>query len=111
MSYQVPKDLKGEERLFIIPGINAPFYKKSIIYNGPATLISAIIGKITGNTIMFVSTLIVLNLIAYPLGNFKRSKKHFDNGFMDNDKLIKRRIYWRIKGGGNVYVSHKRRID
>ena len=33
MGHPVPKELKGEERLFVIPWLNVPVNKKSIIYN------------------------------------------------------------------------------
>ena len=52
MSYPVPRDLKGEERLFVIPQFNIPVYKKSILYNGPATLVALLIGKVIGNQIL-----------------------------------------------------------
>lgn len=107
MAHPVPKDLKGEERLFVIPGVNLPVTKKSLIYNGPATLIAVLIGKITGNQIAFLAFLIIFNVIAYPLGNTKVSRKKFDNGYMDNDMYLKKLIIWKIRRGGNVYVSHK----
>lgn len=107
MGHPVPKDLKGEERLFVIPGLNLPVNKKSLIYNGPATLLALILGRLTGNRIVFFSFLAILNVIVYPLGNSKRSKKKFDNGFMDNDMYLKQVLMWNIKGGGNIYISHK----
>lgn len=107
MSHPVPKELKGEERLFVIPGINIPVNKKSVIYNGPATLLAFIIGQISGNQLLFLFLLVVLNFVTYPLGNNKVSKKKFDNGFMDNDMLLKKFIKWKLNGGGNSYISHK----
>lgn len=111
MGHPIPKELKGEERLFVLPGINLPIYKKSIIYNGPATLIAVAIGQISNNQIVFFAFFILLNVIAYPLGNGKRGRKKFDNGFMNNDKLLKRLLIWKIRGGGNTYISHKKEGD
>lgn len=111
MAHQVPRELKGEERLFVVPVFNAPFYKKSLIYNGSVTLIAALIGKLSGNPILFIASLLILNVAVYPLGNSKRSKNKFDNGYMNHDKIIKQQILWRIKGGGNVYISHKKKGD
>lgn len=108
MGHPIPKDLKGEERLFVIPGINIPVYKKSILYNGPATLIAVIIGQVVSNQLVFLTLFVLLNIIAYPLGNGKRGRKKFDNGFMNNDKLLRQLLMWKIKGGGNTYISHKR---
>ena len=108
MSDPVPQELKGEERLLVIPGLNLPLYKKSILYNGPASLIAVLIGKVTGNQIAFLTFFILLNIAAYPFGNGKVSRKKFDNGYMNNDKLVKQLILWKIRGGGNVYISHKR---
>ena len=107
MAHLVPKDLKGEERLFVIPGFNAPVNKKSLIYNGPATLLAFVLGQLTNNQIVFLAFLVIFNIIAYPLGNSKISKKKFDNGFMNNDMYLIRLISWKLKGGGNEYVSHK----
>ncbi|MCQ4924839.1 hypothetical protein NE686_17185 [Tissierella carlieri] len=107
MGHPVPKELKGEERLFVIPGINKPINKKSLMYNGPATLMSYILGQVSGSLTAFVSFLIILNIIAYPLGNSKISRKKFDNGFMDKDMYLKKLITWKLRGGGNVYISHK----
>lgn len=107
MGHPVPKDLKGEERLFVLPGFNVPVNKKSIFYNGPASLVAVVIGQATGNQIAFITFFVILNIIAYPFGNNKRSKKKFDNGFMNNDKYAKQRIIWWLRGGGSVYISHK----
>lgn len=109
MAHLVPKDLKGEERLFVVPGVNLPITKKSIIYNGPATLMAIIVGKVFGNQILFITIFIILNAIAYPLGNTKRHRKKFDNGYMNNDMYFKKRLSWTFKKGGNIYLSH--RID
>lgn len=106
MGYPVPKELKGEERLFVIPKINVPITKKSIMYNGPATLIAILIGKVSGNQIIFLSLFIVLNIIAYPFGNKRIAKNKFDNGGMDYDKYIRQRIKWQLHGG-KIYVSYK----
>lgn len=108
MGYPVPKDLKGEERLFVIPGINVPINKKSILYNGPASLLAVAVGKIANNVIVFLAVFIILNIIAFPFGNTKNSKRKFDNGYMDNDKLFKQKFLWKLRGGGNIYISHKR---
>jgi hypothetical protein len=110
MAHPIPKDLKGEERLFVIPGINIPIYKKSILYNGPASLIAVLIGQYSQNQIAFLTFFILLNIAAYPFGNGKIRKKKFDNGFMNSDKYVKQRLMWKLKGGGNVYISHKREI-
>lgn len=107
MAHLVPKDLKGEERLFVIPGLNLPITKKSLLYNGPATLLAFTIGKISGSQIAFLSFLIVLNIIAYPLGNTKVNRNKFDNGYMDNDMYLKRLLIWKLNKGGNIYISHK----
>lgn len=107
MAHPVPKDLKGEERLFVIPGVNAPVNKKSLMYNGPATLLAFILGQIFSNQILFLAFLVILNVLVYPLGNTKRSKKKFDNGFMSNDMYLKKLISWKMKKGGNVYIGHK----
>lgn len=107
MAHPVPKDLKGEERLFVLPGLNLPVYKKSIIYNGPASLIAVAIGQVTGNQILFLTLFVILNAVAYPFGNGKRNRRKFDNGFMDNDKYVRQLILWKIRGGGNVYLSHR----
>lgn len=107
MSYPVPKELRGEERLFVIKWLNLPFKRKAIIYNGVATLIAIIIREITGSFIVFLGVALVLNVIAYPIGHSKIANNRFDNGGMDYDKYLKGRIKWHLNNGGNVYISHK----
>lgn len=111
MGHPVPKDLKGEERLFVVPGLNVPLYKRSILYNGPASLIAVAIGQVTNNQLAFIAFFVLLNVVAYPLGNGKRSKRKFDNGFMSNDKYIRQLLFWKMKNGGNVYLSHRTDIE
>lgn len=110
MSHSIPKELKGEERIFVIPGINIPIYKKSILFNGPASLIAVLIGQYSQSQLAFFTFFIVLNLAAYPFGNGRIRKKNFDNGYMNYDKYVKQRILWEFRGGGNIYISHKREL-
>ncbi|MCK9470647.1 MAG: hypothetical protein M0Q88_02710 [Bacilli bacterium] len=107
MGHLVPKELRGEERLFVIPKIGVPVYKKSLTYNGPATLLAIILGKITGSETIFFGLFIILNILVYPLGVGRISRKTFDNGFMNKDMYYKQLLIWKLKGGGNIYISHK----
>lgn len=104
MGYPVPKELKGEERLFVIPHINVPFYKRSLIYNGPVTLIVIMINKFLDNLIVGLGLLVIANAVVYPLGHRKISKNKFNNGNMDFDKVMKKKLLLRLRGGGNVYI-------
>ncbi len=108
MGHPIPKELKGEERLLVIPWLNIPITKKSIIYNGPATLIAILVGKITGSITIFMGLGIALNVIVYPLGNNSIGNNKFDNGGMSYDKYLAGKIKWKMKGGGNIYISHKK---
>ncbi len=107
VSHLVPKELKGEERLFIIPWIGIPVYKKSLAYNGPATLIAVILGKIMNSEIVFFAFFLILNVVVYPLGVGRISRKAFDNGYMKKDMYYKQYLIWTLKGGGDIYTSHK----
>lgn len=108
MGHPIPKELAGEERLFVIPGINVAITKKSIIYNGPATLLAILIGKITGSITLFMGVGIALNVIVYPLGNTTIRNNEFDNGGMSYDKYLAKKVRWTLRGGGNIYIAHKK---
>lgn len=108
MAHPIPKELRGEERLFTIPWVNIPVNKKSVIYNGPATLFAILIGRITGNITVFMGLGIALNLLVYPLGNSSVRNNKFDNGGMSYDKYLMANIRWKLRGGGNIYVGHKK---
>lgn len=111
MGHPIPKELTGEERLFVIPWLNVPVTKKSIIYNGPATLIAILIGKITGSITAFMGVGIILNVIVYPLGNNTIGNNKFNNGGMSYDKYLIQKIKWELRGGGNIYIGHHQKEE
>lgn len=94
MAHLIPKELKGEERLFTIPYLNLHFSKKGTIYAGVATGISVLIKKLT-NVWVFIPILLILNGIAYPLAHFKTSRKRFEGGNLSLDVYLMRRFKYK----------------
>lgn len=97
MGHTIPKELKGEERYFSIPYINLHFNKKGVIYNGLATIISAVIGKMTNATV-FATLFFLLNGIAYPLAHMKRPKGQFEGGNVNLDIYYFRKFKYKHFG-------------
>ncbi|MBN1040423.1 hypothetical protein DVW12_17250 [Clostridium botulinum] len=103
MSHPVPKELKGEERLFSIPYVDLHFSKKSTLYCGIATVISGITLKINFNLFLFM--FIGLNLIAYPLGSFKVQKNKFEGGNVSLDTFLIRKL--KYQKHRNIYLRRR----
>ncbi|MBO8160655.1 MAG: hypothetical protein H0Z24_03380 [Thermosipho sp. (in: Bacteria)] len=95
MGHPIPKELRGEERYFSIPVLNIHFNKKGVIYNGIATGIAALIGKVT-NTWVFGTLLVILNLIAYPLAHVKLPRNKFDGGNVGLDIYLYRWVKYNF---------------
>lgn len=108
MGYPVPKELRGEETIYYIKSLNLHIYRKHLLYNGPVTLIALAIGKIIDSYPVILGLTIALNALVYPLGNGKISNRKFDNGGMNYDKYLFGLLRWKLRGGGNIYISHKK---
>lgn len=107
MAHPIPKELRGDERIFTIPIINAHFNKKGVVYNGAVSLLSVVIGKLT-NLWVFLVFFIVLNLIAYPLAHMKTPRGKFEGGNVPLDKYFIRKFKYK-KFSKNIYVRKIRK--
>lgn len=105
MAHPIPKELKGEERLFTLPIINIHFNKKGLIFNGAATILSGVILKLT-NFWVFVPIFLITNMIAYPMGHMKTPKNRFEGGNVPLDKFFIRRFKYK-KFKQNIYVRRR----
>lgn len=95
-SHPVPKELKGEERIFSV----GAFYlnKTGCIYNGAVTLLTGIVLSLTGAVIPCLVVGLVLNILVYPLAHSTVEKSKFDAGGVRKDKFYYRKFkYWRKK--------------
>ena len=108
MSHPVPKDLKGEERILSIPFMDLYLNKTGIVYNGAVTIFSGVLGKLTGNAILFLLSLVLLNIIAYPLAQTTIKKSEFDGGGVRRDKYLLKRINYRKNK--NIYLRRAKKI-
>lgn len=109
MSHPVPRALKGEERVLSIPVMDLYLNQTGIIYNGAATIISGVLGKITGNAIIFVVSLFLLNVLAYPLAQTTIKKNIFDGGGVRRDKFLLRKFTYKKKR--NLYLRRAKKIN
>lgn len=105
MAHPIPRELKGEERIFTIPLINLHFNKKGVAYNGAATLIAAVMLKLF-NFWVFLVFFLVLNIIAYPLAHMKTPKNRFEGGNVSLDKYFLRKYKYK-KFNQNVYIRKR----
>lgn len=101
MGHPVPKDLKGEERVFSITAIDLHFSKRGIVYNGIACVISGLTLYIF-NFYAFATLFILLNVIAYPLAHASLPSKNFEGGNVKFDKYIYR--IFKYRKGKNIYL-------
>ena len=104
MAHPIPKELKGEERIFTIPYINVHINKKGLGYNGAATLLSAVILKLT-NFWVFLVFFLVSNMIVYPLAHMKTQKNRFEGGNVPYDRYFLRKF--KYKRNQNVYIRKR----
>jgi hypothetical protein len=81
---------------------------KGVVYNGVATLGSALIGKVT-NLWVFLVLFLILNIIAYPLAHLKMPKKRFEGGAVSLDKYVAR--WFKYKFYGKNLYTRKGRYD
>ncbi len=102
MAHQIPKELKGEERLFSIPKFNIHFSTKGVIYNGLVTTVAVIAGKLTGSMVI-AGTLFLLNFIAYPLAHKRVGRNKFEGGYMKYDKYFLKKYLYK-KSGRKFYL-------
>jgi len=102
VAHPVPKDLKGEERFLTIPYTDLYLNKTGAIYNGSATLLAGIIGKLTNNAIVFLALLVLLNIAVYPLAQTTIKKSLFDGGGVRRDKFLMKQYSYKKKK--NVYL-------
>lgn len=102
MSHPVPRDLKGEERILSIPYMDLYLNKTGILYNGAATVFAGVVGKLTGNAIVFLIVLVLFNVLAYPLAQSTIKKSEFDGGGVRRDKYLKRKFSYKKKR--NIYL-------
>lgn len=109
MSHPVPKDLRGEERVITIPYMDLYLNKRGMIYNGLATLLSALILKLSGNVVVFFIIFLVLNIIAYPLAHYKLPRNKFEGGNVVLDQYLKRKYSYRKNK--KIYVRAKKIIN
>lgn len=103
MSHPVPKDLKGEERLFSIPYLDLHFNKKATLYCLIATVISGLTIKI--NLYLFIFLFLILNMIAYPLATITVSKNKFEGGNVPLDIYFIRKF--RYKRKKKIYIRKR----
>lgn len=107
MAHQIPKELKGEERILSIPIINVHLNRKGLVYNGAVTLLSVVLGKLI-NFWVFLAFFIILNLIVYPLAHMKTPKTRFEGGNVSLDKYILRKFKYK-KFKQNIYLRKRGR--
>lgn len=103
MSHPVPKELKGEERLFSVPYLELHFNKKATLYCGIATVIAGMMLRV--NFKLFMVMFIVLNLIAYPLGAFRVQTTKFEGGNVAFDTFFIRKL--KYKKHRNIYLRRR----
>lgn len=108
MSHPVPKDLKGEERILSIPYMDLYLNKTGIVYNGSVTVFSGILAKLTGNAIVFLVSLILLNILVYPLAQTTIKKSIFDGGGVRRDKYLLKKFNYRKNK--NLYLRRAKKI-
>lgn len=108
MSHPVPKDLKGEERILSIPYMDLYLNKTGIVYNGAVTVFSGILAKLTGNAIVFLVSLILLNILVYPLAQTTIKKSIFDGGGVRRDKYLLKKFNYRKNK--NLYLRRAKKI-
>lgn len=104
MAHPIPKELKGEERIFTIPFINVHINKKGLGYNGIATIIAAVMLKLT-NFWVFLVLFLVLNITVYPLAHMKTQKNRFEGGNVPYDRYFLRKF--KYKKNQNVYIRKR----
>ena len=97
MANPIPKDLKGEERIFAISFMDLYLNKTGMVYNGAASILSALILKITNNVILFFILFIGLNILVYPLAQSTTKKSEFEGGNVRRDKYLIRKFKYRKK--------------
>lgn len=105
MAHPIPKELRGEERYFSIPVINLHFSRKGVIYNGLATIISVVIGKLT-NVWVFAVLFLLLNAIAYPLAHMRIPKNKFEGGYVPLDRYCLRWFKYKHMNK-NLYIRRR----
>lgn len=105
MAHPVPKALKGEERILQLKFMDLYLTKMGLVYNGIACLIAGIVAKLSGNLIVFLVVFLILNGIAYPLGQCTTRKNNFDGGNIRYDKYLL--IKWKYRRNKNVYLRQK----
>lgn len=108
MSHPVPKDLKGEERILSIPYMDLYLNKTGIVYNGAVTVLAGILGKLTGNAILFLVSLVLLNIIVYPLAQTTIKKSEFNGGGVRRDKYLLKKFNYRKNK--NLYLRRANKI-
>lgn len=109
MSHPVPKDLKGEERVLSIPYMDLYLNKAGLIYNGSATIFSGLLGKLTGSAIVFLISLVLLNILVYPLAQSTIKKNVFDGGGVRRDKYLMKKFTYKKKK--NLYLRRANKMD
>lgn len=102
MAHPIPKDLKGEERILSISWLDLHLNKTGMIYNGIATLLSAVILKISSNVIVFFIFFLLLNAAAYPLAQTTTNRTEFNGGNVRRDIFLKRKF--KYKKNKNIYL-------
>lgn len=103
MSHPIPKELKGEERIFSIPYLDLHFNKKAAFYCFIATAIAGLFSSI--NSILALVLFLIFNSVAYSIGTFRISKKKFECGNVPYDVYIWRKLmYMKNK---KIYVRRR----
>lgn len=103
MGHPIPKDLKGEERLFSIPYLDIHFNKKATAYCLVATVISGIFLRI--NFYIFMFLFITLNVTAYVLATLTIAQNKFEGGNVSYDVYLWRKF--KYKRNKNVYIRRR----
>ena len=103
MSHPIPKDLKGEERIFSIPYLDLHFSKKATVYCLSTTVLSGLTLYIS--FYLFAFLFITLNIAAYILASFTVQKSKFEGGNVPFDTYLMRKI--KYKKNRKIYIRKR----
>ena len=120
--HNIPKNLTGNERLFTIPYFNVHINKIGAVYNSIATILSLVTYQFVnlfflengrqGNILIGGVILLILNIVAYPLGHMRIPRKKMDGGDLRLDKwLLRKYKYTVFKGNLYIRLANKKNVE